>query len=269
MEIIFNAIVSLTFIILFISFIYYKKNNKRTEHFIIAPIMLIVFVILGSAIASLFENNDVQKAVVACFLFLSNIGTFFVVMKTNMILSIIGFAKKHYKKAVFILPVLPIIVGLCFSIYIRQQFASIDFEEYVDTNGEDDFSLQSIDESSIITMNSFCTARKNDSVTSGKKTGTSSYQSDDYDNIEYLCLDMHGVDVVQATKVSKNEMQFIVESTINKGNCRISLVSEGNILYDFGINCISTYTLKNAQGKEVFIMLAGEDADAEITVSRN
>lgn len=269
MEIIFNILLSLTFIILLASFFYYKKNNKKTEHFIIAPIMLITSIILGLAIATLFENNDIQKVIVACFLFLSNVGTYFVVMRTNMVSRIISFLKKHYKKGVFILPVLPIMVGLCFSIYIRQQFASIDFEEYVDTNGEEDFSLQSIGESSIITMNSFCTARKNDSVTSGKITGTSSYQRDDYDNIEYLCLDLHGVDVVQATKVSKNEMQFMVESTINKGNCRISLVSEGNILYDFDINCKSTYTLKNAQGKEVFIMFAGEDADAEIMVSRN
>lgn len=269
MEIVFNCISFLSFIGTIALYFYYPKE-KRKIHIVISLFVFVIFVLIGFTVADLFENKNVQKLVVSIFIFMTNICTYLIIQKTNVVSTVIQFINKHRTKVIIVISVLPIIFGLVSLICIRQTFSADKFDVYVDTNGADNYSLQSIDERSIIDIESErYEAIESDSSKTGDRSWITSKQTSDYDNVVYSSSEFNGVKVIQATKILSDKVVFEVDNTVSKGNCRISLIMDGEILHDFEINTQSEYTLKNTKGKEVFIVFAGEAATMNISISRN
>ena len=198
---------------------------------------------------------------------MSNVVVYLIIEKTNLIDALFNFFKKNYKKFLPFLIIVPIIWGIFTFVYFQNIFGDDSMEKYVDTNGSDNYSLQNIDETLMIGGNHYRASMPH-IETSGNSSGMAEYEECDYDSVVHSSAIFNGVLVAQATKVVDGVVEFTVENTINQGNARITLIVDGIILHDFEINNTTTYTLKNADGKEALIVFAGEDADMEISITR-
>lgn len=117
---------------------------------------------------------------------------------------------------------------------------------YNDTNGPDDYSLQALTDQDILrginarTIMS-ATVTHNDVTTCMAQT-------------------MHGVDDLFKTTLDYETRKITVSCKINKGNARLVLVVNDEIVHEFALNQENQhFTLENISGK-ICLRLAGEDA---------
>ncbi len=139
-----------------------------------------------------------------------------------------------------------------------------------DTNGEANFSLQTITREDIASD----TFEYFSLFYSGGNEGARSDISDhrlkenDYDVIHETVGELHGVRVLQATKTQNESMTLTVTSDVTKGNAAIAVVIDGAFYCEVPINQTEQIELSGIAGKTVLVKLAGESAEFEVTVER-
>lgn len=131
--------------------------------------------------------------------------------------------------------------------FILPSCASLVIE---DTNGPDDYSLQTItDEQIIFGMN-----------TSKMMSFTSTVNN----NTTAKCRSLSGVQTLCSYNIN-GDLTVNVTSEVNSGNARLVLIINEKIINDFNINGSSTYTLTQVSGLAE-IKIAGESANYNVTV---
>ena len=261
---IFNISLFLCFVLIIVMYFYFLKKKQTQKYIIVLLFAFFAFLLCGVAIANFIESKIIQQIVVACFLLISNVVTFFVVSKVPAVDKVIAFIKIHLK----FIAVIPLIVAVLLAIPFLNDFSDENFDKYEDTNGDSNYSLQSINDDMIVSLQNKSIAIQASESTKGNNSGMTSHERYDYDKVDYSCSEFHGVKIVQATKVSSDDIEFRVDNVVNKGNFQISLVVDGAIIHNFDLNKNSTYHLKSANGKEIFIVLAGECADINLEITR-
>lgn len=121
-------------------------------------------------------------------------------------------------------------------------------EHIEDTNGDDNYKLQTITDANIINRDIGALGA---GVSSDSVTKTEMYHSNKFSGVEEIYSD----------NVVTNRMEFIVNhAQVTKGNFRMVLVVNDEIVHDFALNEITqTYVLENVKGT-VALRIAGESA---------
>lgn len=137
------------------------------------------------------------------------------------------------------------------TVCILLSFAGCELPSYEDTNGEADFSLQTITEQDILRAAGSTKIMAFSSSVNGQTT--------------CKAKTMNGVETLFEKKLNGQTLDLTVSCAITKGNARLVLILDDKIIHDFAINEENQHiTLDNVTGK-VCLRLAGEAAGYVIT----
>ena len=125
---------------------------------------------------------------------------------------------------------------------------------YEDTNGDDDFTLQTLtDEDLIEGTNGLSSLMSSRTVL--KNT------------ITYKCQNLSGIYTVCTKEPKNGTLELTVSCTVKKGNARLVLTSDSEILHDFEVNAADQHlVLDNLKG-EVYLRFAGESAEDVVVIA--
>ncbi len=164
-----------------------------------------------------------------------------------------------------------IIIGFSLAfIFISIVFisAGINHNKYQDTNGLDNFSLQHITDEQIINGSIGITKNNYRSNSGGEKTGIENYSGVDREYINISAHKLSGVELVQATKATTDNVEITADTKVESGNFRLVVVIDEDIYSDFEINTKDTIKIKNCRDKEIFVYIAGENTKFKVTIER-
>ncbi len=142
--------------------------------------------------------------------------------------------------------------------------------DFVDTNGPDNFALVELTKEDILKSDNNYRA----SFKSIKRTGNHTYvvgtkfreYDRDYINASYGTI--HGVTILQATKIFDNTLTLNIKSSVEKGNAEIFVTVDGEYYCSIPVNQNQSITLQDISGKEIIVKLAGEGAKLKVDVAR-
>lgn len=128
-------------------------------------------------------------------------------------------------------------------------FMQSDLEHIEDTNGADNYNLQTITDSNIINRDIGAMGLK---ISNSTVTNTTSYSSEKFTGVE----EIYGENIVA------NRMEFnINHASVTEGNFKIVLLVDDEIVHEFKLNeLMQTYVLENPSGY-VSLRIAGESAN--------
>ncbi len=128
---------------------------------------------------------------------------------------------------------------------------------YEDTNGENDFTLQSITDEDIINL------ATGSSGLSYKETNLGSLHSS-----EYYSKNHNGVDRIYHTDfIAKSDVSvYIGHMSVESGNFRLCIVNDGEIIFDIPLDSFNeTFYFEDLRG-EFGVHVAGESAKFEFYI---
>ena len=142
--------------------------------------------------------------------------------------------------------------------------------EFVDTNGPDNFALTEITRGDILKLNKNYRASMVSEKHSGAHTNIigTRLRDSDYDYISKSFGKLHGVLILQATKISRNSLTLNINSLVVSGNAEILIIVDGEYYCSVDVNQKQSITLQDISNKEVIVKLAGENAKMKIDVNR-
>lgn len=128
-------------------------------------------------------------------------------------------------------------------------FLSDGLEHIEDTNGADNFTLQTITDDNIINMD---TGALNFNKTTDPLTNVTTYSSDKFT----------GVAEIYGVNYKGNRFDITVNhARVDSGNFKIVLLEDNRIVHEFKLNELSqSFTLENPSGY-ISLRIAGESAD--------
>ncbi len=124
-----------------------------------------------------------------------------------------------------------------------------------DTNGEDNYQLQTISDERII-------SGKGSTVKVGSVSTTINNKG------TYKVKKFSGVETIFSIDGSNNRITLTIISEIKSGNFKIVLVNEKQIVKVFDLNCTQSVTIENATGR-FDLKIAGESANFSIEYEKN
>lgn len=142
--------------------------------------------------------------------------------------------------------------------------------DFVDINGPENFALTEITRAEILSKNN----NYRTSMVSKKQSGShtniigTELRDYDYDSISKSFGTIHGVVIIQATKISENTLTLNINSSVESGNAEIVIIVDGKYYCSVDVNQAQSITLQGISNKEVLVKLAGEGAKMKIDVTR-
>lgn len=142
--------------------------------------------------------------------------------------------------------------------------------EFADTNGPDNFTLNTITREDILKSRSSSSAFKSSKKYwgSGTKIRSGIYQEYDYTNVTCSYGKIDGVCVLQATKITGNTLTLNINSVVESGNAEIVILVDGEYYCSVDVNQNQSITLQGVADKIVLVKLAAESAKIKVDVSR-
>lgn len=126
-------------------------------------------------------------------------------------------------------------------------------EIYPDTNGSDNYELQTITTDKLFKTNSFI-------VIGFVSTRT---QKDEIIKVHQSAFELNGVRKVEEFEKGKYDIK--VDFKVNSGNTKLVLTDGGNIIYEFNPNeGIINYSFEN--NSKYFLKIAGESLDYQLDI---
>lgn len=128
-------------------------------------------------------------------------------------------------------------------------FLSDDLEHIEDTNGAENFELQTITDDNIINMD---IGALNYKESAGIISNTTTYSSDKFTGV----AEIYGINMVG------NRFDITINhARVDSGNFKIVLLEDDEIVHEFKLNELTqTFTLENPSGY-IALRIAGESAD--------
>ncbi len=142
--------------------------------------------------------------------------------------------------------------------------------EFADTNGPDNFTLNTITREDILKSRNSSSAFKSSKkyLGSGTKIRSGIYQEYDYTNVTCSYGKIDGVCVLQATKITGNTLTLNINSVVESGNAEIVILVNGEYYCSVDVNQNQSITLQGVADKIVLVKLAAESAKIKVDVSR-
>lgn len=148
--------------------------------------------------------------------------------------------------------ILAIIGAIAIVAVCAVSFLNSNLEHIEDTNGADNFALQTITDDNII---------KRDVGAMGLKTSTDSISN----TTTYSSNKFTGVEEIYGLNIWGNRFEITVNhARVDSGNFRIVLLEGDKIVHEFELNELTqTYVLENPNGY-ISLRIAGESADFKL-----
>lgn len=174
--------------------------------------------------------------------------------------------KKTLKFALCIAIPIVFIVFILIAVVIALSSGS----KFVDTNGPENFALTEITRDDILNKNNNYRSSMVSEKHSGWHTNIigTSLRDCDYDQISKSFGKVYGVLILQATKISSDNLTLNIASSLESGNAEIIVLIDGEYYCSVDVNQNQYITLQNISHKEVIVKLAAEDAKIKIEVKR-
>ena len=179
-----------------------------------------------------------------------------------------GYKKSKNTLALVLCITIPAVAALLIALAVIISVASSS--KFVDTNGPENFSLTEITRGEILSKDNNYRSSMVSERHSGHHTNIigTRLRDYDYDYISRSFGKIHGVVILQATKISGNTLTLNISSSVETGNAEIVIMVDGEYYCSVDVNQDRSITLENISDKEVIIKLAGEGAKIKIDVSR-
>lgn len=131
-------------------------------------------------------------------------------------------------------------------------FLGSELEHIEDTNGADNFALQTITDDNIINQDIGALGLK---TSTDSISNTTTYSSDKFT----------GVEEIYSNNIWGNRLEITVNhARVDFGNFRIVLLINNEVVHEFALNELSqTYVLENPSGY-ISLRIAGESADFKL-----
>lgn len=161
-------------------------------------------------------------------------------------------------------------VAVIVAILIAVVISLTSGSDFVDTNGPENFALTEITRDDILSKDNNYRSSVGSASHSGRHTNIigTRLRDCDYDYISKSFGKIHGVVILQATKISGNTLTLNISSSIESGNAEIVIIVDGEYYCSVDVNQDQSITLENVSNKEVIVKLAGEEAKMKIDVTR-
>ncbi len=175
-------------------------------------------------------------------------------------------SKKSLKLALCI--AIPAVVAVLIALAVIISLASES--KFVDTNGPENFALTEITRDDILSKDNNYKSSMVSEKHSGYHTNITGtrLRDCDYDYISKSFGKLHGVIILQATKISENALTLNINSSIESGNAEIVIIIDGEYYCSVDVNQNKSITLQDVSNKEVIVKLAAEGAKMKIDVTR-
>ncbi len=170
------------------------------------------------------------------------------------------------------------LIALCVSISVAVIVALLTVliilaaseSDFVDTNGPENFALTEITRDDVLSkdnnyISSMAVERHSGHHTNITGTRLRDY---DYDYISRSFGKIHGVIILQATKISENTLTLNINSSIESGNAEIVIIIDGEYYCSVDVNQDQSIVLQNISNKNVIVKLGGEKAKIKVDVTR-
>lgn len=179
-----------------------------------------------------------------------------------------GYQRIVNKKLIALCISIPIIVIVAILIVVTISLKSES--GFIDTNGPENFSLTEITREEILSKDNNYRISMVSERHSGRHTNIigTRLRDYDYDYISRSFGKIHGVVILQATKISSNTLTLTIHSSVESGNAEIVIMIDGEYYCSVDVNQDQSVTLQNISDKEVIVKLAGEGAKIKIDVTR-
>lgn len=179
-----------------------------------------------------------------------------------------GYRKIVNKKLIALCICIP--VAVIVAIRIAFVISLTSGSDFVDTNGPENFALTEITRDEILSKNNNYTSSMVSERHSGRHTNIigTRLRDYDYDYISRSFGKIHGVVILQATKISGDTLTLNIGSSVESGNAEIVIIVGGEYHCSVDVNQDQTVTLQGISDKEVIVKLAGEEAKMKIDVTR-
>ena len=179
-----------------------------------------------------------------------------------------GYQRIANKKLIALCISIPVAIIVAILIAVIISLASES--NFVDTNGPENFALTEITRDDILSKNNNYRSSMVSEQHSGRHTNImgTKLRDVDYDHISRSFGKIHGVVILQATKISGNTLTLNINSSVESGNAEIVIIVDGEYYCSVDVNQNQSITLQNIANKEILIKLAGEGAKMKIDVTR-
>lgn len=176
--------------------------------------------------------------------------------------------KEDSKKALKL--ALCIAVPVIIAVLILVAVVILSTPEFVDTNGPDNFELTEIKRDDILNQNENYSGFAETKTHAGFHSNIvgTRFRDHNYDYISRSFGNVHGVLILQATKISGDSLILNIGSTVESGNAEIVVLIDGEYYCSVDVNQNKTITLQNVSNKQVLVKLAGEGAKVKADVRR-
>lgn len=179
-----------------------------------------------------------------------------------------GYQRIANKKLIAFCISIPVAIIVAILIAVIISLASES--NFVDTNGPENFALTEITRDDILSKNNNYRSSMVSEQHSGRHTNIigTKLRDVDYDHISRSFGKIHGVVILQATKISGNTLTLNINSSVESGNAEIVIIVDGEYYCSVDVNQDQSITLQGISNKEVVVKLAGEGAKMKIDVTR-
>ncbi len=176
----------------------------------------------------------------------------------------------HHKKIL-------IIGGLSLFIVILIIFLSWRISKGVkdiihDANGVDNYNLNSISLEQIdATVQQDYIAFITGSGGDGKQSNIEDVQLKevDYSETRFNAKSLNGVRIANILNTEKDNVTYTIDSSVKSGNCQIFIYVDNKLYCEAKINDVVQVEVRDITNKNVFVKVAGEDAEITLKVKRN
>ena len=179
-----------------------------------------------------------------------------------------GYQRVVNKKLIALCISIPVVVIVAILIAVIISLTSES--DFIDTNGPENFALTEITREDILSKDNNYRSSVGSASHSGRHTNIigTKLRDCDYDYISKSFGKIHGVMILQATKISGNTLTLNINSSVESGNAEIVIMVDGEYYCSVDVNQHQSITLQNVSNKEVIVKLAGEEAKMKIDVTR-
>lgn len=134
--------------------------------------------------------------------------------------------------------------------------AGNSIEHIEDTNGPEDYTLQTINDGNIEQMNY---GAKGFSYTTDNITNRNTYKSKKYSGV---------TEIIGETPISNSYTLYVNYYDLNEGNAKLVLTKDDKIVHEFLPNeGPQDFTVENARGAYISLRLAGESASFKLDIN--
>lgn len=248
-----------------ISIITFKIANEKNKNYINK--IFLFFPIVAVILYALLVRNFTQLNKIVIFYIASVMCNIVLMLFQNRLLGLVSDNTNTFFKQISsnkrIIIVMILFALLVISLCVRAASKQIE-----DTNGIDNFSLQTISNSDFCNMKVSSVADSVSHSTKGERTGVSKHGDADGDDIYYSSKKCSGTIVLQSTKVLTDTVTITVDSEIMSGNCRLVVVKNNEIYKEIELNKTNTIIIENAKDEEMFLFMGCESAEVKVEISR-